>query len=104
MADEHRVTTPGDRPREAHDVLFQDELALLLRVSRATIERRRRLVIHHTLAPIRGRPQGGRAMPIRMRSRSNPNAPQHEPGLTLLNSEPPTSPTAYLLNSGSWDR
>ena len=42
MADEHRVTTPGDRPREAHDVLFQDELAILLRVSRATIERRRR--------------------------------------------------------------
>jgi predicted DNA-binding transcriptional regulator AlpA len=42
MADEHRVTTPGDPPREAHDVLFQDELAILLRVSRATIERRRR--------------------------------------------------------------
>jgi hypothetical protein len=45
MAVEHTVTTPVERPRESHDVLFQDELAILLRVSRATIERRRRLLI-----------------------------------------------------------
>jgi hypothetical protein len=42
MADEHTVTTPVERQSESHDVLFQDELAILLRVSRATIERRRR--------------------------------------------------------------
>jgi hypothetical protein len=43
-------------------------------------------------------------MTLRMRSRSHHNRPQHEPGLTPLNSEPRTSPAAYLLNSGSWDR
>ena len=42
MAVERTVSTPVERPRESHDVLFQDELAILLRVSRATIERRRR--------------------------------------------------------------
>ncbi len=42
MAVERTVSTPVERPRESHDVLFQDELAVLLRVSRATIERRRR--------------------------------------------------------------
>jgi hypothetical protein len=42
MAVERTVTTPVERPRESYDVLFQDELAILLRVSRATIERRRR--------------------------------------------------------------
>jgi predicted DNA-binding transcriptional regulator AlpA len=42
MAIERTVTTPVERPTESHDVLFQDELAILLRVSRATIERRRR--------------------------------------------------------------
>jgi len=42
MAVERTVTTPVERPRESHDVLFQDELAVLLRVSRTTIERRRR--------------------------------------------------------------
>jgi hypothetical protein len=45
MAIEHTMTTPVERPRESHDVLFQDELAILLRVSRATIVRRRRLLI-----------------------------------------------------------
>jgi hypothetical protein len=53
MADEHHVTTAVERPRESHDVLFQDELAILLRVSRTTIERRRRLLIEHTLSTIR---------------------------------------------------
>jgi hypothetical protein len=47
MAFEHTVTTPVERPRESHDVLLQDELAILLRVSRATIERRRRVGAEH---------------------------------------------------------
>jgi len=45
MAVERTGTTPVELPKESHDVLFQDELAILLRVSRATIERRRRLLI-----------------------------------------------------------
>jgi hypothetical protein len=51
-----------------------------------------------------GQHSRGKAMTLRMRSRSHHNRPQHEPGLTPLNSEPRTSPAAYLLNSGSWDR
>jgi hypothetical protein len=42
MTDEHAVTTSVERPSDSHNVLFQDELVVLLRVSRATIERRRR--------------------------------------------------------------
>jgi predicted DNA-binding transcriptional regulator AlpA len=42
MAVERTGTTSIERPKESHDVLFQNELASLLRVSRATIERRRR--------------------------------------------------------------
>jgi hypothetical protein len=44
MAVERTGTTPVERPKESHDVFFQDELAILLRVSRATIERRRLLI------------------------------------------------------------
>ena len=44
MAVERTGTTSVERPKESHDVLFQDELAILLRVSRATIERRRLLI------------------------------------------------------------
>ena len=47
MAVERNVTTPVERPRESHDVLFQDEQASLLRVSRATIERGRRVGAEH---------------------------------------------------------
>jgi hypothetical protein len=79
MAVERTVTTRVERPRESHDVLLQDELAILLRVSRATIERRRRLVIDHTHQSGAGL-KGGRAMRLRMRRRSHPNAQRHEPG------------------------
>ena len=47
MAVERTVTTPVERPRASHAVLFQDELAILLRVSPATIERRRRVGAEH---------------------------------------------------------
>jgi hypothetical protein len=104
MAVERTVTTPVERPRESHDVLSQDELAILPRVSRATIERRRSLVIDHTLSPIRGRTQRGKSHAA---SDETPVTPQRHAArarLTLLKLRATHQFHGCLLNSVSWDR
>jgi hypothetical protein len=65
-------------------VLFQDELAILLRVSRATIERRRRLVIDHTLSSIRGRTQRGKSHAASDETPVTPQRPAARARRTLL--------------------